>query len=280
MKSTPVAIVTGASSGIGKATVRSLIQQGYRVYCGARRVEQMADLAEDGGKVHYLDLTDAHSIDAFVAHILDKETRIDLLVNNAGYGAYGAVEDMPMEEARKQFEVNLFGLAAITNAVLPTMRQRRQGRIVHVGSMGGKFWSILGGWYQATKFALEGFADCSRNELRPFGIDVVLIQPGAIRTEWSSIAIDSIRQTSGQGPYRPIAEAAANFFENNKSMECDPQLVADVIVKAATVKRPKARYAAPKVASVALFCRRFMSDALLDRLFGRYMGVPHKIDIG
>ena len=189
-----VAIVTGASSGIGKTVVRALLAAGHTVYCGARRTEMMRDLESEGAIIARLDLTEAASISQFVNDILDKKTGIDVLVNNAGYGSYGAVEDVPMDEARRQFEVNLFGLAAMTNAVLPTMRQQRSGKIIHVGSIGGKLWSILGGWYQATKFALEGLADCTRNELRPFGIDVILIEPGAIASEWSDIAVENLKK--------------------------------------------------------------------------------------
>ena len=275
-----VAIVTGASSGIGKATVRTLLKAGYRVYAGARRLGRMEDLVADGARTAFLDLTEQSSIEEFCHQVLEQEGRIDVLVNNAGYGSYGAAEDVPLLEARRQFEVNLFGLAAMTNAVLPTMRAQGSGKVVHVGSVGGKLWSVLGSWYQATKFALEGFSDCTRNELRPFGIDVVLIQPGAIETEWSDITIDSLKKTSGHTAYRPIAEAAAAFFTRNKRMECSPQVIADVILKAVTAKKPKARYAAPANARVALWIRRFASDALFDRLFSRFFGIPGRITGG
>ena len=270
-------MITGASSGIGKAAARTFLKAGHSVYAGARRLEQMKDIEVEGAIVCHLDLTVQESIDAFVKKVLDAEDRIDVLVNNAGYGSYGAVEDVPLEEARRQFEVNVFGLAAMTNAVLPTMRAQRSGRIIHVGSSGGKLWSILGGWYQATKFALEGLSDCTRNELRPFGIEVVLIEPGAIKTEWGDIAIEHIKETSGEGAYKPIAEAAVKFFTGIKSMEADPQIIADAILKGATANKPKTRYAAPGSVKVMLFLRKIMTDKMFDRFFCRYMGIPRNI---
>ena len=273
-----VAIITGASSGIGKVTAISLIQAGYTVYAGARRVEMMQDIAQVGVQIAFLDLTEQESITDFVDKVLEREGRIDVLVNNAGYGSYGAAEDVPLDEARRQFEVNVFGLAAMTNAVLPTMRKQGSGKLVHVGSSGGKFWSIMGTWYQATKFALEGYADCTRNELRPFGIDVILIEPGAIKSEWREGAIDSLNKFSGNTAYSSIAKAATDFFTKvGGPMECSPQVIADVIIKAITAKKPKARYAAPGNIRIFLFLKHFMSDGVLDRIFSRYMGIPKTI---
>ena len=272
-----VAIVTGASSGIGAVTAQQLLHAGYKVHAGARRVERMEALQAAGAVTKALDVTSADDINSFVDAVVEAEGRVDLLVNNAGYGSYGAVEDVPMEEARRQFEVNVFGLAAMTNAVLPTMRAQRSGTIIHIGSVGGKLWSILGGWYQATKYALEGLADCTRNELRPFGIDVVLIEPGGIKSEWREITIENIKQTSGSGPYAPIAAAAAKFFEGIDSMEAEPKLVADVIVKAAESDRPKARYVVPGNAKIMLFMKALLTDRMFDRLWSKFMGIPKSV---
>lgn len=184
-------IVTGASSGIGLATVLRLLKGGCEVHAGARRVEAMRELAAQGAHLHHLDLTQPESIEAFVGKVLAASGRIDVLVNNAGYGAYGAVEEVPLSDARAQMEVNLFGLAHVIQLALPTMRAQGSGRIVNVSSIGGRVWSPLGAWYQASKFALESFSDCLRNELRPFGIDVVVVQPGGIKTEWASIMVDN-----------------------------------------------------------------------------------------
>ncbi|MBD0259638.1 MAG: SDR family NAD(P)-dependent oxidoreductase, partial [Cytophagales bacterium] len=200
---------------------------------------------------------------------------VDVLVNNAGYGAYGAVEDVPLAEARQQFEVNLFGLAQLIREVLPAMREQQAGRIINVGSIGGKVWSFLGSWYQATKFALEGFSDCLRNELRPFGISVVLVQPGAIKTEWAAIAVEHLRRVSASGPYREMAEKAARFYlDTDARRGAHPRVVARAILKAVTDPRPKARYVAPAAARTALFLRWLLPDAAFDRLWGRFFGIP------
>jgi short-subunit dehydrogenase len=194
-----VVLITGASSGIGKEAARTLKKTGSVVYGAARRSEMMKDLESDGIRVLQLDLTDEDSVEACVKSIIEREGRIDILVNNAGYGSYGAIEDIPISEARRQFEVNLFGLARLTQAVLPSMRAKRFGRIVNISSIAGKIYTPFGGWYHATKFALEGFSDCLRLEVEPFGINVVVVEPGGIKTEWGTIAAEHLRKTSGSG---------------------------------------------------------------------------------
>ena len=272
-----VAIVTGASSGIGEITVTRLIDSGYKVYAGARRVERMQSLASAGAVVKALDVTIAESIAEFVNEVVDAEGRIDVLVNNAGYGSYGAVEDIPLAEARRQFDVNLFGLSEMTTATLPTMRAQRSGTIIHIGSVGGKMWSLLGGWYQASKYALEGLADCTRNELRPFGINVVLIEPGGVKSEWRENVIEIIKTTSGSGPYKKLADAAVKFFEDAESLEIEPKSIADVIVKASQSKRPKARYVVPVHFKLVLLLKVLLTDRMFDRLWCKFMGVPKSV---
>lgn len=272
-----VAIVTGASSGIGEITVTRLIDSGYKVYAGARRVERMQSLASAGAVVKALDVTIAESIAEFVNAVVDAEGRIDVLVNNAGYGSYGAVEDIPLAEARRQFDVNLFGLSEMTTATLPTMRAQRSGTIIHIGSIGGKMWSLLGGWYQASKYALEGLADCTRNELRPFGINVVLIEPGGVKSEWRENVIEIIKNTSGSGPYKKLADAAVKFFEDAESLEIEPKSIADVIVKASQSKRPKARYVVPVHFKLVLLLKVLLTDRMFDRLWCKFMGVPKSV---
>ena len=199
------AFVTGASSGIGEATVRRLLAAGYKVFAGARRQDRMAGLAALGATLLSLDLTDDASTIAAVEAIKAQSGRIDVLVNNAGYGSYGALEDVPLEEAKRQFEVNVFGLAHLCQLVLPTMRAQQSGKIVNITSIGGKIWEPLGSWYHATKFAVEGLSDCLRVEVGRFGIDVIVIEPGAIRTEWAGIARDGLLQVSGAGAYAELA---------------------------------------------------------------------------
>ena len=176
-----VAIITGASSGIGEATALKLIEAGWEVYAGARRKDRMKELKAKGVNTFSLDITNEESITNFISQIFSKESKIDALVNNAGYGSYGSLEDLPLEEARYQFEVNLFGLARLTQLVVPNMREKQQGKIINVSSVGGKVGEPHGCWYHATKFAVEGLSDSLRMELRQFNIDVVVIHKNALK---------------------------------------------------------------------------------------------------
>jgi NAD(P)-dependent dehydrogenase (short-subunit alcohol dehydrogenase family) len=275
---TKVVIVTGASAGIGKATTHTLLRQGYTVYAAARRLEAMDDLKAAGAHVLYLDLTDSDSIDHCVATVIQQSGRIDILINNAGYGAYGSVEDMPLAEGRRQFEVNMFGAVALIQRALPHMRAQRSGTIVNVTSVGGKIWSLFGAWYQATKFAMEGFSDCLRNEVRPFGINVVVVEPGAIKTEWGLTAVEHLRNISSTGAYKQLAERAARFYlttEQERGVE--PEVIARTIVAAVRSPNPKPRYVAPFAAQVGIFVRWALSDQAFDSLMGRVFGIPKRL---
>ena len=174
---TKTALVTGASSGIGEATALKLHELGFTVYGAARRTDRLEQLAQRGIKPLAMDVTDDESIRAGVERIIADTGRIDVLVNNAGYGSYGAIEDVPSAEARRQFDVNVFGAMRLTQLVLPHMREQRSGTVVNISSMGGKIFTPLGGWYHATKFAVEALSDCLRLEVKPFGINVVVIGP-------------------------------------------------------------------------------------------------------
>jgi NAD(P)-dependent dehydrogenase (short-subunit alcohol dehydrogenase family) len=263
-----VAVVTGASAGIGEATVKRLIEQGYTTYAASRRLERMANLEKLGAILLPLDLTDDSSIVQAATRIRTQQGRIDVLVNNAGYGSYGAVEDVPLDEARRQFEVNVFGLARLVQLVTPLMRQRGAGKILNVSSIGGKGWEPLGAWYHATKFAVEGFSDCLRMELKPFGIDVIVIEPGAIRTEWGQIALDTLQQASSHTVYGPQAEEKRALFLAAAGSASDPDVVAREIVKAIRAKRPKTRYVVGAHAKPLVFMSTFMPDRLNDWLMG------------
>ncbi|MBA4287229.1 MAG: short-chain dehydrogenase/reductase [Xanthomonadaceae bacterium] len=269
-----VALVTGASSGIGEATARQLIAAGWRVYAGARRVDRMQPLAAAGARLLALDVTDEASMQQAVDTIRRDEGRLDVLVNNAGYGAYGALEEVPLDEGRRQFEVNVFGLARLTQLVLPMMRARRSGRIVNITSIGGKIGEPFGSWYHATKFAVEGLSDSLRMELHPFGIDVVIIEPGAIKTEWNGIARDGLMKHSGDGPYRDGAREHVKMLASadRGAMPSPPDVVARTIVRAVQAARPKTRYATGGGAQMVLFLRRVLSDRAFDatmRLFSK-----------
>ena len=274
--STKVALVTGGSSGIGEATARELAAAGFTVYAAARRVERMQPLTEAGIHPLAMDVTDDTSIQAGVATIIDEQGRIDVLVNNAGYGSYGALEDVPMHEARAQMEVNVFGAARLTQLVLPHMREQQSGTIINVTSMGGKIYTPLGAWYHATKFALEAISDCLRMEVKPFGINVVVIEPGGIRTEWPGIAAEKVRAVSGTGPYAPQGNAVAQSLtsESTQRRSSPPELIAKTITKAVTARRPKTRYAVGYGAKPIIFMHDVLPDRTFDALIRRATGVP------
>lgn len=263
-----VALITGASSGIGEATAQRLLADGYVVYAAARRLDRMQPLAAAGAHLLSLDLTDDASIVGAMETLRRAEGRLDVLVNNAGYGSYGALEDVPLDEGRRQFEVNVFGLARLIQLSTPMMRAQGSGCIVNITSIGGKMHEPLGTWYHATKFAVEGLSDCLRMELTPFGIDVVVIEPGAIRTEWTGIAKESLLQRSGHTAYAEQANAHGRLFESSETskMVSEPGVVAATIARALRARRPRTRYATGGGARMILFLRRILSDRAFDGL--------------
>ena len=270
-----VALVTGGSAGIGERTAIRLQQAGFTVYAVARRVDAMRELADAGVHTFAMDVTDDASMTAGVQRIVDEAGRLDVLVNNAGYGSFGAVEDVPLDEARRQFEVNVFGLARLVQLALPHMRAQGSGRIVNVSSIGGKVSEPLGAWYHATKFAVEGLSDSLRLEVAPFGIHVVLVEPGPIRSEWNAIARKSMVTTAGGGAYAERATRIAATFEkadNSRLRSSMPDVVARRIVKAATVAAPRARYPVGRGAGTIIRTRRLLPDRLMDRVVTRVIG--------
>jgi NAD(P)-dependent dehydrogenase (short-subunit alcohol dehydrogenase family) len=256
-------LITGGSSGMGKETAKKLLSDGYTVYVAARRVDRMADLENLGATALAMDISKDEEIVAAVERITSETGGVDVLVNNAGFGSYGAMEDTSLEDARYQFEVNLFGLARLTQLVLPHMREKKAGRIINISSMGGKIYTPLGSWYHATKHALEGWSDCLRIEVASFGIDVVIIEPGAIDTEWSGIMVDQMMERSGDGPYSDQAKRMADAAGDGGS---PVSVIADVIVKSVKVKKPKTRYSAGKYAKQLLALRKLTSDRMFDRI--------------
>lgn len=260
-------LITGASSGIGESTALLLLRAGFKVYAAARRVEKMKGIEQNGVTTIALDVTQEESIVNCVKTIQDKEGSIDVLINNAGYGSYGAVEDVPLEEARRQFEVNIFGLARLTQLVLPKMRENHYGKIVNISSMGGRIYTPFGAWYHATKHALEGWSDCLRVETKPFGIDVVIIEPGGIKTQWGQIAADNLRKTSGEGAYagqaNNTAEGLAKMYASNRLTP--PEAIGKVILKAVTAHKPKYRYVKGFGAKPSLFIRKWFGDKVFER---------------
>lgn len=266
-----VALVTGASAGIGKAIVLRLLADGWTVYGGARRVERMEDLRAAGAQVLALDVTDEASLQGAVKEMLSAEGRIDALVNNAGYGSYGAVEDVPLEEARRQFEVNVFGLVRLTQLVLPGMRKAGSGTIVNISSVGGRIWTPVGGWYHATKHALEVLSDALRVETRPFGIRVVVVQPGAIQSEWAGISADNLEARSKGSAYQAQGEPMVRLLRKYKGA-ASPEVVAATVSRAVNARNPRRRYPTPGSAKMVLFLRWLLPEALWERVIAAVVG--------
>lgn len=265
-------LITGASSGIGKATTQKLIDDGYCVYASARSVAKLKPLVANGARILELDVTQDESMQSGIDRIINECGRLDILINNAGYGSYGALEDVPIDEARHQFEVNVFGLGRLTQLVLPYMREQAYGKIVNISSVGGKIYEPLGSWYHASKFAVEGLSDCLRLELRPFGIDVIIVEPGAIKTEWGEIAIEKLMRMSGHTAYAAEAQTGAKLLAlgNDEKIASEPEAIANTILKAIRAKHPRARYASGSGAAFLVTFRKFASDAVMDWLM-RFM---------
>ncbi len=263
-----VALVTGASSGIGKAIARKLLKDGLTVIVAARRVEMMKDLADAGADVLSMDVSKEESIQAAVDHIATTYGGVDVLVNNAGFGLYGAVEDIPLDDARYQFEVNVFGGVRLTQLLLPYMRDKKAGKIFFVTSIGGKIFTPLGAWYHATKHALEGFADCLRMELLAHKIDVVIVEPGLIQTEFGDEMSGHLKKYSMDGAYAALAKNIARASEDSyqDGVGTSPDVIAKVVSQATKSRRPKTRYAAGKYSTLLLFMRKWFSDRLFQRV--------------
>lgn len=263
-----VALVTGASSGLGKEFARALITEGLTVYAAARRIDRMTDLGELGATILKMDITDEDDILAVVSRIETEHGGVDILVNNAGFGLYGAMEETSIEDARYQFEVNLFGMARLTQLLLPSMRRNGAGKIINISSMGGKIYTPLGSWYHATKHALEGWSDCLRLELSDFDIDVVIIEPGVIETGFGDVLIDPLLKRSGSGPYRKMANAVAestraSYRHGGGSV---PGVIVDLLLRAVRSKKPRIRYVAGRYARLLMFLRKWFGDRVFDRI--------------
>lgn len=268
MQNQKVILVTGASSGIGAATAEALIKAGYIVYAVARRLDKMEALKKAGGRPIRMDITQEADIDATVERIMKEQGRLDVLINNAGYAVYGAVETIDIAEAKRQFEVNLFGLGYLTQRVIPHMRRQGAGRIINVSSMGGKMYTPLGAWYHASKHALEGWSDCLRLELAPLGIDVVVIEPGVIRTNFWEVMHEPMLARAQGTAYESMTQKVAratikSYQEGNGS---SPEVIARLILKAVSTKRPRTRYAAGKWALPMMWLRKYAGDRLFDKI--------------
>ena len=261
-----VVLITGTAYGIGKSTAELLIDKGHIVYGGDILVEENLYLNDIGGTALEMDVTNQEHIDKAINQIISEQGRVDVLVNNAGLGVYGAIEDVSMEDIYYQYDVNLFGLARVTKAVLPYMREKESGLIINISSVLGETYGPLAGWYLSTKHALEGWSDALRVELKEFDIDVVVVQPGAINTNFSNVTktyIDKYRENSAyQHLYgEPITDTGNEVLSN----QSDPIVIAKVINKAMNARNPKTRYAAGAYSKIGIFLRKIMTDKMFDR---------------
>jgi len=259
-----VALVTGASSGIGKVTAKKLLSDGYIVYAAARREEKMQDLKSMGIHVLKMDITDEASVSAGFDRMIKEQKRVDILVNNAGYGMHGAIEDVPLEKAKAEFDVNLFGAARLISLCLPYMRENGYGKIINVSSIAGRIYAPMTGWYFSSKYALEGLSNCLRVEVRQFGIDVVVVEPGLIRTEITGNTVGHLESNSSEGAYSVLSKLVSGTMNGYKKYQSKPEVIANVISKAIKAKRPRQRYAKGRLAKVAIFAFRWIPNRIID----------------
>jgi len=280
MQTSKAVLITGCSTGIGRATALRLARAGHTVYASARRAESIGDLEREGCRVLALDVCDEPSMRAAVDEVERREGAVRALVNNAGYGSEGPLEEVPMEEIRRQFETNVFGLIRMTQLVLPGMRRQGSGRIVNLSSMGGRMTLPGGGVYHATKYAVEALSDALRFEVRGFGIDVVVIEPGAIKTEFGATAIAKVDAAARDGsPYTEFREVLkqqirAAYEGPMAALGGGPDDVARVIEKAIHARRPRTRYPVTPSAYLMMGLRRWLPDRGFDAFLRTQFKTP------
>lgn len=266
-------LVTGCSTGIGRAVVEDLLRQGHTVWATARRPETLADLAERGAHVTALDVTDEASMAAAVSEVEAAHGSVGTLVNNAGYGEYGAVEEVEMDKVRAMFETNVFGLARMCQLVLPGMRRAGRGRIVNVSSMGGRMTFPLGGYYHATKYAVEALSDALRIEVKPFGVQVVVIEPGVTRSAFEeTISASGALASHDDSPYadmRAKVSRANSEAYANRMMSASSESVAQVITAVIAADRPRTRYLLTPAAKLMAATHTVAGDRVWDRLMAQ-----------
>jgi NADP-dependent 3-hydroxy acid dehydrogenase YdfG len=268
-------LVTGCSTGIGRATAVRLARSGRRVYASARKLESIEELRAEGCELLELDVTDEASRAAAVATIEEREGAVGVLVNNAGYSQSGAIETVPLDDVRRQFETNVFGLARMCQLVLPGMRAQHSGKIVNVSSMGGKLVFPGGGYYHATKHAVEAISDALRFEVAGFGVDVIVIEPGLIRTQFAETAATSIADDDRDDSYSAfnagVGAATVGAYERGgfSRFGGEPDDVAKTIERAIAARRPRTRYPVTSSARIILLVRRLLTDRAWDAMVAR-----------
>lgn len=267
-----VILITGASSGMGKDAAMRLIEEGHIVYGAARRIHKMQDIRQAGGHILELDVTNRASIQLAADVVIADQGRIDVLWNNAGYSVNGAVENVSYEDAVRQFDVNLFGVAEMTKAVLSKMREQGHGKIVNTSSIGGRMYMpVLASWYHASKYALEGWSNALRMELEPFGIDVVILEPGGVSTEFIDVLNGPLVERSKGTAYEEAAMKVAKGMQaaNNSKNMAPTSVISDVMVNIVNAKRPKTRYLAGKGAGIMITLRKLLNDRAYDKMSRR-----------
>jgi NADP-dependent 3-hydroxy acid dehydrogenase YdfG len=273
-----VVLITGCSSGIGHATAERLAADGWKVYATARRPETISDLADRGCETLGLDVTDEASMASAVDAVTAAEGAVGVLINNAGYSQSGAVETVPLDQVRRQFETNVFGLIRMCQLVLPAMREQHYGKIVNIGSMGGRLTFPGGGVYHATKYAVEALSDALRFEVRGFGVDVILVEPGLITTNFAEAANATV-ETPDDGPYarfnKHVTKLTASAYTGPLAkLGAGPEAVADTIAGALKSNRPKARYPVTLSAHLTIAQRRFTPDRVWDLMMRTQYPTP------
>ncbi len=272
-------LITGCSSGIGHATALGLAQEGWKVYATARQLESIADLVEQGCQTLALDVTDEASMSAAVDAVAQAEGAVGVLVNNAGYSQSGAVESVPLDQVRRQFETNVFGLIRMCQLVLPGMRAQHWGKIVNISSMGGRLTFPGGGLYHATKYSVEALSDALRFEVRGFGVDVIVIEPGLIVTKFGEVASGSVGAAGDEGAYgefnRKVAELTAGAYKGPMAkLGAGPEAVAKRIADALRAGRPRARYPVTPSARLMITQRRLTPDRVWDLMMRSQFPTP------
>jgi short-subunit dehydrogenase len=270
-----IILITGASSGMGKETAKVLAGQGHKVYAGARRLEKMKDLEPLGIVPIKMDVTKEEDNKRAIDTIIANEGRIDVLINNAGFGLYGPFEEIPLDDGRYQFDVNFFGLANLTQLVLPHMRAKKSGRVINISSMGGRIYTPFGAWYHATKHAIEGFSDCLRIETKPFGIDVIIVEPGMIKTDFGNVTGQWFsKYITKDSAYKSMTEPFVEMMNdpNMVNRGTEPIVLANTIANAATVENPNRRYMKGSGAKPMWYIRKIFGDGSFEWLLSRAFG--------
>ncbi len=268
-----VVLITGASAGFGYLAVKELLKQGHTVYAGARRLEKMRELEKLGAKIYKMDVTIDEDVKRIVAEIIRNEGRIDVLVNNAGYGGYGMVEAVTLEEAQRQFDVNVFGLARVSKAVLPHMRSKKSGTIINMSSVVGRAGSPMIGWYGASKHAIEALSDALRAEVKGFGIKVSLIEPGAMQTEFLDVALKQMQTVEHPKEYKTNVSNFIEAFSKNYDGAPGPEKVVKAILKASNSNNPKARYTVGTDCKMAIMMSNILPAKAMDNVMRKVFNI-------